>query len=149
MQQINSRGFTLIEILVVVSIIGILAALLLSNMVGVRERAADARLKSNLKQMATALRLYYNDNQTYPPSGTCVSLQGTYLTTTYIPTGVIPATDCAYVRATSGDTFYACALLNSSAGTEDNTSAVQCNATSVNISGSTYNSEGYFCVCNN
>lgn len=60
------KGFTLIELLVVISIIGVLTALLLSNFVGIRGRAKDAKLKSNLEQMKTALRLYYNDYQQYP-----------------------------------------------------------------------------------
>jgi len=59
-------GFTLIELLVVITIIGVLTSLFVSNMVGVRERAKDARSKSNLNELKTALRLYYNDNQNYP-----------------------------------------------------------------------------------
>lgn len=59
-------GFTLVELLVVMSIIGVLAGVLLTNFVGVRERAADARTKNDLRQLKTALRLYYNDFQHYP-----------------------------------------------------------------------------------
>jgi prepilin-type N-terminal cleavage/methylation domain-containing protein len=59
-------GFTLIELLVVISIIGILAALLLANFVGVRGRAGDAKRKAELRELKTALRLYYNDYQNYP-----------------------------------------------------------------------------------
>lgn len=61
-----SRGFTLIELLVVISIIGVLAGVLLPNFVGVRDRASDTRLKSDLRQLKNALRLYYNDYQQYP-----------------------------------------------------------------------------------
>lgn len=60
------QGFTLIELLVVISIIGVLAGLLLPNFVGVRERASDATLKNDLRQLKSALRLYYNDYQAYP-----------------------------------------------------------------------------------
>jgi prepilin-type N-terminal cleavage/methylation domain-containing protein len=59
-------GFTLIELLVVISIIGVLAALMITNLVGARTRAADAKKKSELEQLATSLRLYYNDYQSYP-----------------------------------------------------------------------------------
>lgn len=59
-------GFTLVELLVVISIIGILAAMLLTNFVGVRGRAGDAKKKNDLRQLKTALRLYYNDFQHYP-----------------------------------------------------------------------------------
>lgn len=65
----SNRGFTLIELLVVISVIGILAALLLTNLVGVRGRAADARIKNDMDQLKKALRLYYNDHQAYPGAG--------------------------------------------------------------------------------
>lgn len=64
--KLGKRGFTLIELLVVISIIGILSALLLSNTLGIRQRAADARTKSDANQLKKALRLYYNDHQSYP-----------------------------------------------------------------------------------
>ncbi|MCE7897648.1 MAG: hypothetical protein DPW11_00065 [bacterium] len=62
------RGFTLIELLIVITIIGILSALVLTNVQGVRERARDARRKSDLNAIKTALRLYYNDFGSYPTS---------------------------------------------------------------------------------
>jgi len=62
----NVVGFTLIELLVVISIIGILATLIFSNLQGARARARDIQRKSDLKQVKTALRIYYNDNQNYP-----------------------------------------------------------------------------------
>lgn len=61
-------GFTLIELLIVISIIGILAALVLTNIQGVRERARDARRKSDLNSLKTSLRLYYNDFGSFPTS---------------------------------------------------------------------------------
>lgn len=62
---IASDGFTLIELLVAIFIIGVLTALLLSNILGVRQRADDTQRKSDLRQLKTAMRLYYNDNQSY------------------------------------------------------------------------------------
>jgi type II secretion system protein G len=59
-------GFTLIELLVVISIIGILATLVAANLNSARSRARDAERKSDLKNISTALRLYYNDKATYP-----------------------------------------------------------------------------------
>ena len=59
-------GFTLIEMLVVISIIGILATLVAANLNSARSRARDAQRKSDLKNIETALRIYYNDHQSYP-----------------------------------------------------------------------------------
>lgn len=64
----NKGGFTLIELLVVISILAILTALLLPNLVGIRERGRDSRRKSELRELSSALRLYYNDYQSYPAS---------------------------------------------------------------------------------
>lgn len=61
------RGFTLIEPLVVISIIAILASLLLSGLAGAKESARSAKCKGNLRQMGIALRLYLDENQKYPP----------------------------------------------------------------------------------
>lgn len=62
----NNKGFTLIELLVVISLIGILATLVIANMNSARERARDAQRKSDLRNIQTALRLYYNDKGGYP-----------------------------------------------------------------------------------
>ena len=61
-------GFTLIELLVVISIIGILATLVAANLNAARSRARDAERKSDLRSLATSLRLYYNDVGRYPCS---------------------------------------------------------------------------------
>ena len=64
----NKKGFTLIELLVVVSLLGVLATLVIANLNSARERARDATRKSDLRNIQTALRLYYNDKGTYPQS---------------------------------------------------------------------------------
>ncbi|MDO8341341.1 MAG: type II secretion system protein [Candidatus Woesebacteria bacterium] len=60
------KGFTLVELLVVISLIGVLATLIFANLNAARERARDAVRKSDLRNIQTALRLYYNDNAGYP-----------------------------------------------------------------------------------
>lgn len=62
----RNNGFTLIELLVTISIIGVLSTLLLANYNAVRERARDAQRKTDLRNIQTALRLYYNDVGRYP-----------------------------------------------------------------------------------
>ncbi|PJC66747.1 hypothetical protein CO018_00305 [Candidatus Beckwithbacteria bacterium CG_4_9_14_0_2_um_filter_47_11] len=62
----NKKGFTLIELIVVIAIIGTLTGLIVNNLNDARARARDAKRKQDLGSFKTALRLYYNDNQTYP-----------------------------------------------------------------------------------
>lgn len=62
-------GFTLIELLIVIVIIGILAALITTNLFGARQRAGDNQKKSNLNQLKLALQLYYTNYHVYPPNG--------------------------------------------------------------------------------
>jgi general secretion pathway protein G len=62
------RGFTLIELLVVVVILGILATVGLTFFTSSQMRGRDAKRKSDLKQVAIALELYYSDYQFYPDS---------------------------------------------------------------------------------
>ncbi|MBU0576275.1 prepilin-type N-terminal cleavage/methylation domain-containing protein [Patescibacteria group bacterium] len=63
---IQQAGFTLVELLVVIFIIGILAALLVTNLAGIRSRAEDSQAKADLGELKKALRIYYNDYQAYP-----------------------------------------------------------------------------------
>lgn len=72
----TALGFTLIELLVVISIIGILATLVAANLNAARSRARDAQRKSDLKNVQTALRLYYNDRATFPSSNVSFQIVG-------------------------------------------------------------------------
>jgi type II secretion system protein G len=62
----KKNAFTLLELLVVVAVLGVLVAIMLPNLVGVRARARDSALKNDLHQLKVALRMYYNDHQSYP-----------------------------------------------------------------------------------
>jgi prepilin-type N-terminal cleavage/methylation domain-containing protein len=97
------KGFTLIEMLVVVSLIGILAGLALVSFSSVQKQARDATRKSDLKQYQTATESYASKNNgNYPianPAQTASS--GTYCTALNIgtcpPDPKSPTLDYRYV----------------------------------------------------
>src|SRR5574344_2071201 len=64
----KKKGFTLIELLVVVAIIGLLSTLSIVALNSARAKSRDARRVSDVKQIQTALELYYNDFGQYPAS---------------------------------------------------------------------------------
>ncbi|MDR3642937.1 MAG: prepilin-type N-terminal cleavage/methylation domain-containing protein [Candidatus Doudnabacteria bacterium] len=62
----NQKGFTLIELLVVIAIIGLLASVVLVALNGARAKSRDAKRIADIRQMASAMELFYNDNNSYP-----------------------------------------------------------------------------------
>lgn len=110
-RRAHERGFTLIELLVVIAIIGLLSSIVLSSLNTARIKGRDARRLSDMKQLQTALELYYSDNIAYPVATT----QANAVTAL---TGLVPAYISAIVddplggsyhyvyKTTAGGTFY-------------------------------------------
>lgn len=94
----ETKGFTLIELLVVIAIIGLLSTLAVVALNNARQKARDAKRVSDIKQVQTALELFFNDASSYPTSAD----QGTAITwgaTTYM--AAVPS------NPTPGGTNYA------------------------------------------
>lgn len=66
MKKTYQKGFTLIEMLVVIAIIGILATILTPTLTRARERAKRAKCMSNLKQIGYLIAMYETDKEKYP-----------------------------------------------------------------------------------
>lgn len=66
-------AFTLIELLVVIAIIGILATLGVVALQSARKNARDAKRIADIKQIQTALELYFNNTGQYPSTSTFAS----------------------------------------------------------------------------
>ncbi|AKS23823.1 type II secretion system major pseudopilin GspG [Leptospirillum ferriphilum] len=62
----DDRGFTLIEIMVVIFIIALLAALVVPKIIGRTEEAKRVSAKAQIREIENALNLYHLDNGTYP-----------------------------------------------------------------------------------
>lgn len=78
-------GFTLIELLVVVSIITILVLATSSSFITSQQKSRDASKKSELKNLANALNMYYADKGSFPTSAimsSLISSQGEFSNTT-------------------------------------------------------------------
>jgi len=70
------NGFTLLELLVVMVILGLLATLGLGSFRSSQLKARDARRKNDLKQITNSLETYYNDRGAYPLNRVDFRIQG-------------------------------------------------------------------------
>ena len=121
-----NKGFTLVELLVVISVIATLTALLLPNFMGARERARDAQKVQDLNAIKTALRLYYNDTQSYPDTNW--SGLGTELVK-YMPNMVNIGFSGTYTVAADLDSFVLQVDLDNGTGDDDINSQKKCGIT--------------------
>ena len=109
----KQKGFTLIELLVVIAIIGLLSTLAVVALNNARMKSRDAKRVSDIKQIQTALELYYNDANAYPANITSPIAFGGVTYMTSVPTNPAPVTDgtCAsgsvytYAAGTNNTTY--------------------------------------------
>lgn len=79
--MMRNKGFTIVELLIVIVVIGILAAITIVAFNGVQARATFAKHQSQLSTINKAIQLYYADNGTYPYPGDTVYYQDQHPTT--------------------------------------------------------------------
>jgi prepilin-type N-terminal cleavage/methylation domain-containing protein len=90
--KLTSRGFTLVELMIVIAIIGVLAAALFPSMTGYLKRSRDTARASHLKDISNGLGAYYADQERYPSrNGNCISSSDTVAfsgNSAYLPKGM-------------------------------------------------------------
>lgn len=95
MKWAKHKGFTIVELLIVIVIIGILAALTITAYNGIQQRARDSERMAEMKSIEKALALYAADNGSFP---TCTN-------TTYIPGNAAGACSISTLAASLVPTY--------------------------------------------
>jgi prepilin-type N-terminal cleavage/methylation domain-containing protein len=80
----SAKAFTLIELLIVISIIGLLTGVVIASTAASRAKARDGRRIEDMKQIQLGLALYYDVNKVYP-AGSDVSALNVLATQKYLP----------------------------------------------------------------
>ncbi|TRZ77961.1 type II secretion system protein [bacterium] len=115
MKNNNKKGFTLVEILVVIAIIGLLATIVMISLSGVGERGNNARRIEDLRSLHTALISYYYHETTYHfPNATGAMLVTAELPSSYIteiPEDPDPLDSGYFYEAFQRDETSACTTL--------------------------------------
>ncbi|MBM4195354.1 MAG: prepilin-type N-terminal cleavage/methylation domain-containing protein [Gemmatimonadetes bacterium] len=115
------RGFTLIELLIVVVIIGILASIAIPKFANTKEKAYIASMKSDLRNLTSAMEAYYHDNaSTY---ATSISALGTsYRASSGVTVGLGTVTGTGWAaRAAYNATTKGCSITVGGASTTEGT----------------------------
>ncbi len=105
MKKLNKKGFTLIELMIVIAIIAILAAILVPNFVKARAQGQLTACKSNLKNLGTACEMYAADhNGRYPSLYSSIRSEGYMKVLPECP--LTPGTSYTYTMKSNPDYYY-------------------------------------------
>jgi len=95
----GQKGFTLIELMIVIAIIGILAAIAIPQFTAYRQRGFNAAAQSDLRNAATAQEAYYTDGQTYTSAVADLTPRG-YAPSANVTMTTISGTTSGYTMTT-------------------------------------------------
>tara|TARA_Y100000310_G_C20557120_1_gene751125 strand:- start:229 stop:618 length:390 start_codon:yes stop_codon:yes gene_type:complete len=98
---VKNKGFTLVELIVVITIIMLVTAVGVISFTGINKRSRDSRRLSDLKKVSIALEIYRQENGSYPDDGDLDDLESDYIDA--IPTD--PKSFSYYYDQTSDYTY--------------------------------------------
>lgn len=104
----NQEGFTLIELMIVIAIIGILAAIAIPNFISYRKRSYNTAANADIKNLYTAAQAYYTDSPAGEPTLDDLKAYG-FRQTQDVTVNVTAATQDNFAATTaheSGDKTY-------------------------------------------
>ena len=110
----NIKGFTLIELMIVMAIIAVLVGMILPRFRGMRDQANISKAQGEIRSIKTAIESYYMTNNAYPTTSTTVcatfltlaaTLPRILQTALYDPFGATTTTEYRYVRSANAQ-FY-------------------------------------------
>jgi type IV pilus assembly protein PilA len=119
--QRSQKGFTLIELMIVVVIIGILAALAIPRFMRATTKSKQSEAKTILKQIYTMEQTYRQQNDTYWAGGPAGSATPNALATIGVEVG--PTARYSYSIVAAANTFTATATANTATGLDDDAAA--------------------------
>jgi len=93
----DQRGFTLVELLIVVIILAVISGIAVPSYMALRNRARESATENEMKNIATSLELYNADNESYPLPADYPDALSTYMAN--VPTEDAWGTDYVYASA--------------------------------------------------